>query len=289
MARWYGLGAIAVVLLVLFTFIDGMYTVDEGERGVILRTGSVVGVAQPGFHLKYPFVDSIVTLSVRELKYEFEPQSSYSKDLQEALINISVNYAIIPSDAAVEQVYRQYGSTYFATAIMPVVPQRLKEVFGQYQATTVVSDRTKLGTQVEDAIRASIPGDLFLIKRVQITNVDFSDQYERAIEAAAQAEAEVRRARNELERQRIDAEKLVVDADARAKAVLAAAEAEAKRIQLAGDAEALAIKAKGAALRDNPELVKLIATERWNGVLPTTQVPGSAVPFIELPQTQPPR
>jgi hypothetical protein len=51
---------------------------------------------------------------------------------------------------------------------------------------------------------------------------------------------------------------------------------------LQGDAEAHAINARGKALRDNPSLVELVQAEKWNGVLPTTMVPGSAVPFINV-------
>jgi hypothetical protein len=43
-----------------------------------------------------------------------------------------------------------------------------------------------------------------------------------------------------------------------------------------------AIKAKGDALAANPNLVALIQAERWNGVLPTTLVPGSTVPFLNV-------
>jgi len=32
----------------------------------------------------------------------------------------------------------------------------------------------------------------------------------------------------------------------------------------------------------NPNLVTLVQAERWNGVLPTTMVPGSAVPFVSI-------
>jgi hypothetical protein len=32
----------------------------------------------------------------------------------------------------------------------------------------------------------------------------------------------------------------------------------------------------------NPNLVALVPAERWNGVLPTTMVPGSAVPFVSV-------
>jgi hypothetical protein len=37
------------------------------------------------------------------------------------------------------------------------------------------------------------------------------------------------------------------------------------------------------AFLDNPGYVNLIAVEKWNGSLPATQVPGSALPFITIP------
>jgi len=53
-------------------------------------------------------------------------------------------------------------------------------------------------------------------------------------------------------------------------------------LYLAQRAEADAIRAKGAALRDNPTLIALTSAERWNGILPTTMVPGGAVPFVNV-------
>jgi hypothetical protein len=40
--------------------------------------------------------------------------------------------------------------------------------------------------------------------------------------------------------------------------------------------------ASSIALRDNPGLPTLTAAEKWNGVLPTTMVPGNALPFLNL-------
>jgi hypothetical protein len=45
---------------------------------------------------------------------------------------------------------------------------------------------------------------------------------------------------------------------------------------------AAAIKARAKVLGTNPNLVTLVQAERWNGVLPTTMVPGSAVPFVSV-------
>lgn len=284
-----------VALVVVFSA-SPFFTVDQGEVGVVLRLGAVQRVAEPGFNWKMPFIDSVVTVSTRTEKRTYENLQSYSRDVQEASIQISVNYRIDPLKAA--EIYGQYGQSFPERIIDPVVPQRLKEVFGQYQATTVVADRTKLGVEVEKAIRESVPKDI-LIDSVQIENIDFSDAYEAAIEAAAQAEAEVRKVRNELEREKFEAEKGFVQAQAAAKSrrERAQAEADAVRLQAAaeadatrlrGDAEASAIAARSKALADNPGYVNLIAAERWNGILPTTQVPGSAVPFITLPGGSPP-
>jgi len=47
-----------------------------------------------------------------------------------------------------------------------------------------------------------------------------------------------------------------------------------------GEAEASAIKARAEALAQNQNLIELTKAERWDGKLPTTMIPGSAVPFI---------
>lgn len=82
------------------------------------------------------------------------------------------------------------------------------------------------------------------------------------------------------EKEKVSADITRTRAQAEADARLAQATAEAKSIELRGQAEAAAIHAKGAALRDNPALVQLIQAEKWDGKLPTTMVPSSAVPFI---------
>lgn len=45
-----GLGLGALVLLALGAVFGSFYTVDQGDRAVLLRNGAVVGVEQPGLH-----------------------------------------------------------------------------------------------------------------------------------------------------------------------------------------------------------------------------------------------
>ena len=72
------------------------------------------------------------------------------------------------------------------------------------------------------------------------------------------------------------------EAQANADATRLNGEARASNIKITGEAEAAAIEARAKALGTNPNLVTLAQAERWNGVLPTTMVPGSAVRFVSL-------
>ena len=65
--RLISVGAIGVViaLLLLSIVFGSWYTVDQGERGVKLRYGAIVGIAEPGLNFKVPFVDSVEHVSVQ--------------------------------------------------------------------------------------------------------------------------------------------------------------------------------------------------------------------------------
>jgi ABC-type Na+ transport system ATPase subunit NatA len=82
--------------------------------------------------------------------------------------------------------------------------------------------------------------------------------------------------------EKIKADIAVTQATGRANSVRAEAQASADATVLRGNAEATAIKAKADALASNSNLIALTQAERWNGALPTTMVPGSAVPFISV-------
>ncbi|MEQ1752837.1 MAG: prohibitin family protein [Micropepsaceae bacterium] len=273
------LAVVAVIIFLAWPF----RTIDQGDVGVKLRWGQAVGILQPGLTVVVPGMEQVVVFTTRTQKRTYEKVNSYSRDIQQGDNLITVNYRMDPARAI--DVYSRYGESYAASIIDPVIYKRFKEIFGKYDAADIVNQRDKLGLEVENNIRQNMPPGI-IIEGVQIENIDFSATYEEAIEAAATAEAFVRKARQELEQKKVDAEKVVVQANADALARIAAAKAEADAIRLKGEAEASAIRAKADALKENPSLVALSATEKWDGKLPTTFVPGSSVPFLQIPKGQ---
>jgi regulator of protease activity HflC (stomatin/prohibitin superfamily) len=274
------LGVIAFFIGVTVIF-GSWYTIDQGERGVILRNGRLAGIAEPGLGFKLPMVDSVVRVSIQSHILKFDKQSTYSRDQQPAEVRLSVNVRIPAS--SVDEVYAQYGGYQGAVdrLISPKVYEELKSVFGQYNAVTAIQERARLNADVRNAIQKAVHGPV-QIENVQIENIDFSKAYEQSIEQRMLAEVEVQKLRQNAEREKVQAEIVVTKATAEANAVRQRAQAEAEAITLRGNAEATAIDARGKALRDNPALVSLVQAERWDGKLPVTMIPGGAVPMLAM-------
>ena len=269
----------AIILIGLIIVMGSWYTIDQGERGVHLRNGAVVGTAEPGLGFKLPLFDSIERISVQNLTQGYDKVQAYSKDQQTAEIRVSVSFHVPPAN--VVELYSEYRDIEGLTGrlIDRQVPTQVENVFGRYTAVSAVQNRVQLVQDVTKAIRDSVKGPV-VIDSVQIENIDFSDAYEKSIELRMQAEVLVQTEKQNLEKEKVNAEIAVTQARGRAESSLAEARALAEATRLKGDAEAAAIKAKAEALAQNENLVELTKAERWNGVLPTTMIPNSTVPFL---------
>jgi regulator of protease activity HflC (stomatin/prohibitin superfamily) len=267
-----GIGGAVVVGLIALTVIGGsFYTIDQGERGVILRNGKVVGTAEPGLGFKLPIVDSVREINVQTQARVYKDVMVYSRDQQNAGLQVSVNYRL--ASDKVEQIYSEFGGQdgIVSRLLDRQVPEEVKNVFGKFNAVTAIQERARLGMEIQEAIQKASSNSMLIVESVQVENIDFSDAYEKSIEQRMLAEVEVQKVQQNAEREKVQAEIAVIQAKAQADAV-----------KLQGDAEAHAINARGKALRDNPSLVQLVQAEKWDGKLPTTMVPGQTVPFINV-------
>ncbi|PJB09488.1 MAG: Band 7 protein [Gammaproteobacteria bacterium CG_4_9_14_3_um_filter_38_9] len=250
---------------------SSFYTIDAGDRGVILRNGKVVGTADPGLSFKLPIIDSVKKISVQTHAQVYEKVLVYSRDQQTANLQVSVNYRLLPDE--VEKIYTEFGSSegLISRTLDRQVPEEVKNVFGRFNAVTAIQERERLGQEIMVAIKNAAASQMMTIESVQVENIDFSNVYEQSIEQRMLAEVEVQKVQQNAQREKVQAEIKVIQA-----------KADADAVRLQGDAEASAINARGKALRDNPGLVDLVAAEKWDGKLPTTMVPGSSVPFINV-------
>jgi regulator of protease activity HflC (stomatin/prohibitin superfamily) len=281
-------------IIVLALLLGSWYTVNQTERGVLLRNGAVIGTSQPGLGFKLPLFDTVEKVSVKTATYTWDKMNSYPFDQQPADLKISVTLRAAPEKVA--DLYAKFGTFDAAVnqVVSPVVNQQVKIVFGHYTAVKVIQERGSLNAEIKNAIAETLRYDpMLIIEAVQLENIEFSTNYLHSIEQRMLAEVEVQKLQQNAEREKVQAQITVTQATAKANAIRAEAqanadatrlsgEAKAVNIKITGEAEAAAIEARGKALASNPNLVTLVQAERWNGVLPTTMVPGSSVPFVAI-------
>lgn len=284
-------GAVAF-LFALTIFFGSWYTIDQTERGVLLRNGAFVEVVQPGLHFKWPFIESIyrIDMQTHTKNYGWDPKTNkstmeaYSADQQPAILRVSVTLHVSPDK--ISDMYERFGGDYeaaIARLITPPTYAYTKVVFGRYTAQRSITERGQLNADVAKALTAAIAYDpVFTIDSVQVEDIAFSSEYIKVVEQRMQAEVEVLRQEQTLKQEKIKADIAVTQAQGRANSVLTEARANADAIKLRGDAEAQAIAARGDALAKNSALVALVQAEKWNGVLPTTMLPSGSLPMITL-------
>lgn len=129
-------------LLVLTIIFGSWYTIDQTQRGVLLRNGALVEVVQPGLHFKWPWIEAVNKVDMQTHNFTFEKVNSYSADQQPADLRISVTLHVAP-DKVAEMYSRFAGDQQAAISrlITPHINQEVKVVFGQYTAQRAITAR----------------------------------------------------------------------------------------------------------------------------------------------------
>jgi len=247
---------IAIGLFIFIVIILSFGTIGAGERGILLRFGAVQDkVLGEGLYFKIPFAQSVKRIDIKTQKQETQALS-YSQDLQTIDAKVALNYHISADKA--NKLWQEIGEDYADRIINPTIQEVVKAITAQFTAQQLIEERPKVKELMKNMASERLQKSHIIMDDFSIMNFDFSDEYEKAIEAKQVAQQDAIKAERILEKMKIEAEQAI---------------AEAK-----GKAEAIRIESE--ALRNNPQVLELRALEKWNGVLP--QVTGGAIPFINI-------
>jgi regulator of protease activity HflC (stomatin/prohibitin superfamily) len=193
---------ISCVLAAVIAF--GSFTaVDTGEKGVVLRFGKLAGALDEGLNFKIPLIDNVVKLSLRDTTVPIETEVS-SKDIQTIKVKMNVVYALDPD--GVGRVYQRYGTAYENILIVPTVLELLNSVVAEYPIDAFIEKRTKIAGKINAEFMKRVTGSGLIIKNLLLTEHDFSDEFNKAIEEKKVAEQKFLKAKYDLDRVKLEAE-----------------------------------------------------------------------------------
>lgn len=255
------IGVVVVVLGALFMGFLGIEIVDTGHRGVKTVYGKVEPASlEEGLYFYNPFTSGIHEMDVRVQKYEIDTEA-YTRDIQQAKLHIIVNYNLEKTKA--HEMYANVGSDWEDRLIPQTVNGTMKSVVGKWDAVDLIANRAKAQAEIQEMLAAILIEKDVHLTRVELSNIDYSDEFEKAVEAKVTAIQRASEAENKTRQIQEEAKQKVISAKA--------------------EAESMAIRAQ--ALTQNKALVEYEAVQKWDGVLPVYML-GGATPFISLPTKQ---
>ncbi len=219
----------AIIVLALVWFATGLYRVEEGERGLVLRFGAFQRVAQPGqqWHLPWP-IESVEKVNVAAP--ESVPYRANLLTRDENIVDVEIVVQFKRTDAK-EFLFNVRDPK---TMLTSVASSALREVVGRNTLDFVLHDgRAQVAREMQDSIQSALDsyGAGLTVSEVNVKDAALPQQVDDAVQDAAKASDEKERkildaqayandilpkARGEAEKRRQDAEAYRAEAVAKA-------------------------------------------------------------------------
>ena len=231
-------------LVVIACIICGCSQVKTGQAGMKVCFGEITSKRplEEGLYFYWPWM-SLVAYDCRNQKIEVE-QETFTKDVQYSKVKLAVTFSLDKSK--VIELHQNTGPQYTTIVLEPAIVGALKEIFGNWEADQIMANRPKIIETIDKELSPKVASYGILIKQIQLINIDFSDEFEKAVESKQIAVQRATEAKNRTQQ---------IEEESKQKLITAKAEAEA-----------MEIKAK--ALEKNKSVLLIDFISKWDGKMP---------------------
>lgn len=239
------LGAIVVVW-----FLSGFYIVDEGNRGVVLRFGHYINTAQPGPHWRPTFIDSVIMVEQdrnRTATIGYRKSGGRESQVKEEALMLTKDENIVDVRLAVQYRVSDSAKYIFANrspemALKEATESALREVVGRSSMDFVLTEgRADVASSVKSLTQKILDryDTGLVITSVNMKGAQPPEQVQNAFHDAVKAREDLERQKNEAEayandiipRARGNAARQIAEAKAYHDQVISKAEGEASRFK----------------------------------------------------------
>jgi modulator of FtsH protease HflC len=272
--------AIPVVFAALWVLVpQALFTIDEREQAIITQFGAYIRtIAEPGLHVKLPFVQTVHRFDKRVLATDADPGEYLTLDKKRLVVDYVARWQIKDPLTFFISVGTLDGAR---ARIEDIVFSELRQaISGQDFAPVTSEHREPTMNEVANTARARTRAFGIELIDVRIKRADLPREVQQSVFARMVAERGriAKRYRSEGEE---EAAKLRAETDKQREIILAQAYERSQRLQGEGDGAATAVYAS--AYEQNPRFYGFVRTlEAYDDILtPETLLvlPGDAAMF----------
>ena len=246
--------------LILFLLLGALYftvfTVDQTDTAIVVQLGEPLGKPlEPGFHIKVPLVQRVVTLDSRLMHYSVPPADVLTADKKNLVVGAYAKWEIADPLMFFVTVRDEKGAM---ERLNDIIISELRTEIGRYSMSDVVAKaRADILKAVTGRVAEAAKAFGLNVLDVRLERVDMHRENERAVFESMRSERE-RQARKYLAEGREEAMKVRAAAD-RETAVIKA-EANRKALEIKGRADAEAARIYAEAFGRDPDFYNFTRT-----------------------------
>jgi prohibitin 1 len=206
-----GVGALAVLFLVILLLFAGVANVPSGHVGVLSLFGRVTGETLPeGMHMVNPFKsNNVMSIRTQEIKESAAVPSSEGLVMS---LDTSLIYHLKPDHAS--DVYQKLGPFYNNVIIEPTLRAAIREATASHSANALYTgERERVSQEIYSALVRELSPRGIEVEAVLLRDIQLPATLKASIELKQQAEQEslamsfkLQKERQEADRKRIEAE-----------------------------------------------------------------------------------
>ena len=260
----------SVFIVALYMLATSVRIVKQYEKGLIIRLGRFHATVDSGVVFLTPFIDSIITVDMREQVMNVMPQQVITKDNVLVTVDAVIYYKVV------DPVKAEFEIANFALAATTLAQTNLRNLIGDKQLDETLTARDQINGNLRMVLDESTNAWGVKITKVELQQIEPPRDITEAMSKQMKAEREKRA--NILEAQGFrEAEILRAEGDAKGK--LLRAEAESKAIEMIGQAAEKNMGERAMKLKQLEVSQVVLGGESTKFVLPTN---GELVSVLNL-------
>ena len=172
--------------LLLGLLASSIRVVRQYQRAVIFRLGKIKKERGPGLFALIPVMDKMVRVDMRVRELDVPKQTVISRDNVTLEVDAVIYYKVVEATKAIIEVED------FEAATLLLAQTTLRDILGQNELDTILSDRDDLNKRIKDILDSTTEPWGMHVVMVTMRDVSLPENMLRAIARQAEAEREKR-------------------------------------------------------------------------------------------------
>lgn len=218
-SRMITMGVFAFILILVVVMLSSatFLTIEPGEKGVLFRRFSggleMEQIYSAGFHIVAPW-NKMEIYEVREKQQEEEMEVLSSNGLN---IKVDVTVRVHPIYEKLPLLHEKFGSDYMNSLVRPEMRSSVRQIIGQFTPEELYSSRRdEVQKLIQENLEATLSNNYIALRATLIRDIALPQKVRAAIEDKIEAEQTALKYEYVLDRERKEAERKIIEAEAKA-------------------------------------------------------------------------